>query len=116
MGLGSSLLAQEQPAFPHFSVIAGKYDARFTTDVRIDPDGTNINLERDLGVDNSQRLNDFSARWRLFERHELAASYMSASRRGFTLIHRDIRFRNQLYPVNAQATTVFDTKRWDVTY
>src|SRR5947199_2648459 len=72
--------AQQSAVFPRFSILAGKYAADFTTDVRVDPEGTSINLERDLGLDRSQRVNDYAVRWRPLARHELAGSYVSSSR------------------------------------
>jgi hypothetical protein len=106
----------QSAAFPRFSVTAAGYDASFTTDVRVDPTGTPISLERDLNLDRSKRTNDFSVRWRPFDRHELAASYVSASRSGFRAIDEEIVFNGRTYPVNAQATTTFDTKKWEATY
>jgi len=109
-------LAQDSPAFPRFSITAGAYNADFSTDVRVDPLGTDINLERDLALERSPRLNDLNVRWRPFARHELAASYLSASRDGSAVINRDFRFNGQVYPVNATATTSLDTKKWEATY
>jgi hypothetical protein len=110
------LLAQGNAAFPRFSVTAGAYDASFATDVRVDPNGTPISLERDLALEQKKRSNDFAVRWRPLERHELAASYVSASRNGFRAINEEIVFNGRTYPVNAQATTTFDTKKWEATY
>ncbi|MBV9497068.1 MAG: hypothetical protein JOZ54_22710, partial [Acidobacteria bacterium] len=50
-----------QELFPVFSVTAGGYAAGFSTDVRIDPPagsvtGTQLNVERDLGLDDSKSL------------------------------------------------------------
>ena len=101
---------------PRFSVTAGRYAAQFSTDVRVDPLGTQLNLERDLALRRSRGLNDFSLRWQPLVRHELAASYVSASRDGFAAITREFRFNDRVYPVNALATTTFDTKKWEATY
>jgi len=115
LALAFPMLAQEA-AFPRFSVTAGKYAADFSTGVRVDPLGTSLDLERDLALDRSRKLNDFSIRWRPFERHELAASYVAASRGGFNAINQQIRFNDRVYPVNALATTVFDTTKLEATY
>lgn len=110
------LLATASFAQDRFSITAGRFDAGFTTDVRVDPVGTELNLERDLALQRSRNLNDFSIRWRPFERHELAASYVSASRAGSANINQEFRFNDRVYPVNALATTTFDTKKWEATY
>ena len=110
------LLALPSFAQDRFSITAGRYDAQFSTDVRVDPLGTELNLERDLLLRRSRGLNDFAIRWRPLEHHELEASYVSASRDGFANITREFRFNDRVYPVNAIATTTFDTKKWEATY
>ena len=111
-----ALLALPVVAQDRFSITAGRYAADFSTDVRIDPLGTKLHLERDLFLDRSRKVNDFSARWRVFARHELAASYVSASRNGLGPITQEIRFNGRFYPVSSIAKTTFDTKKWEATY
>ena len=97
------LLALPVAAQDRFSITAGRYAADFSTDVRVDPLGTTLNLERDLFLDRSRKVNDFSARWRVFARHELAASYVSASRNGLGPITQEIRFNGRFYPVSGHS-------------
>src|ERR1041384_3507037 len=66
--------AQESATFPRFSILAGRYDALLWTATRLDPVGTELNLERDVGLRRSRGLDDLALRWRPFSRHELAAS------------------------------------------
>ncbi|HEV7919366.1 MAG TPA: hypothetical protein VGR02_01100, partial [Thermoanaerobaculia bacterium] len=115
-----ALPAAAQELFPRFSVTAGGYAGNFSTDVRIDPEvgsttGTELNVERDLGLESSKTLQRFTAQWLLASRVELAGSYVSASRRGFEQIDREFRFQDNLYPIQADVTTAFDTKYWDAT-
>jgi hypothetical protein len=118
--IASTAIAQESPLFPRLSVTGGRYSGNFTTDIRLDPDatgeGTRIGFERDLGLEPGESLQRFGLEWRPFERHELAGSYFSSSRRGFQQIQRDFVFRNNVYPVNALVTTGFDLKYWSATY
>jgi hypothetical protein len=58
------VLAQGNAAFPRFRVTAGGYDPNFATDVRVEPNGTPISLERDLALEQKKRTNDFAVRWR----------------------------------------------------
>lgn len=107
--------------FPRFSVTAGQYGVDFTTDARVNPalgtvEGTALNLERDLGLPSSRRVQRFAMEWRPFYRHELAADYVAAKRNGFATLNREIRFQDQLYPFSADVTSVFDTSKWEATY
>src|ERR1041385_5387618 len=115
------MLAQESPLFPRASVRGGLSSGSFRTTARIDPEtageeGTWIEFERDLGLDDARRLRRFEAEWRPFRRHELEATYFSARRSGIAQIDRDITFRNQTYPVNAMVTTRFDLDYASLTY
>jgi len=108
-------------AFPRFSITAGQYGGRFTTDARVNPtigptEGTALNLERDLGLASSKRIQRFAIEWRPFVRHELAANYVAANRGGSATLDREIRFQNQIYPFSANVTSVFDTSKWEATY
>ncbi|HWW62147.1 MAG TPA: hypothetical protein VN181_12325 [Thermoanaerobaculia bacterium] len=113
--------AQDSALFPRFSVTAGAYRPDFSTDVRVnDPtitaEATEVNLERDLGLEKSQRLQRFGLQWRPLNRHELAVSYVASSRTGFEAIDREITFRDTVYPVQAQVATTWDMDRWEATY
>ena len=111
--------ANAQGLFPRFSVTGGTYFSQFSTDVRADSgtlQGTQVNAERDLGLTASKHLQRFTVEWRPLERHQLEASYFSASRRGFRAIDAPIVFNGRLYPAHAQVTTAFALKYWDLAY
>ncbi|MDQ3281332.1 MAG: hypothetical protein M3Q69_07960 [Acidobacteriota bacterium] len=115
------LAAQESPLFPRFSLTGASAPSNFVTDVRIDPDnatgtGTLVNFENDLGLEEKRTLQRYGLQWRPFARHELAATYFSAPRRGFEQINRNITFRDEVYPVNAEVTTQFDLDYASATY
>jgi hypothetical protein len=115
------LAAQDNGLFPRFSVIGGYAPADFETNARIDPqlaggEGTLVNFERDLGLEDSRTLRRFAVQWRPFARHELAATYFSAPRAGFQQINRNITFRDEVYPVNALVSTQFDLDYASATY
>ena len=111
--------AEAQNLFPRFSVTGGTYFSRFSTDVRADSgtlQGTQVNAERDLGLEPSKHLQRFTLEWRPFEHHEIEASYFSSSRSGFRQISTSIVFNGQEYPAHASVTTDFALKYWDATY
>jgi hypothetical protein len=108
-------------AFTRFSVSAGQFGGNFTTDVRVNPtngagEGTSLGLERDLGLTSSQNVHRFAIEWRPFNRHELAANYVSANRNGFASLNREVVFQDRVYPVSADVSTVFNTSKWEATY
>ncbi|HEX7153808.1 MAG TPA: hypothetical protein VF618_20130 [Thermoanaerobaculia bacterium] len=115
-----ALPASAQELFPRFSITGGGYFGNFETNVRVDEsdteEGTAINLERDLGLEETRDMQRFTVQWRPFNRHELAASYFNASREGFEQIDREIVFRDTAYPVRALVTSEFDLDYRDVTY
>jgi hypothetical protein len=111
--------AQESALFPRFSVTGGGYAGQFETTLRLDEEGfegTEVTLERDLGLDDAVTLQRYSAQWRPFNRHELAASYFSSRRSGFAVIDREIVFRGTTYPVQATVTSGFDATLAEATY
>jgi len=117
------LAAQDSPLFPRFSLTGATGPSSFDTNARIDPDsaigeveGTLVNFERDLALDDERSLRRYGLQWRPFSRHELALSYFSAPRNGFAQIDREITFRDQVYPVSALVTTQFDLDYASATY
>lgn len=115
------IAAQDNGLFPRFSVIGGHAPADFETNARIDPEssggeGTLVNFENDLGLEESRSLQRFAVQWRPLARHELAATYFSAPREGFAQIDRNITFRDEVYPVNALVTSQFDFDYASATY
>ncbi len=110
-----------QDLFPRFSLTAGALAADFETNARVDSEvtggiGTEIGLERDLGLEESRTLQRFGLQWQPFRRHELAAMHFSAPRSGFAQIDRQIEFGDQTYPVQAEVTTELDLDYTSVTY
>ena len=114
-----ALPASAQSLFPRLSITGGSYFSKFSTDVRSDSgtlQGTQVNAERDLGLTASKQLPRFTVAWRPFERHQFEASYFAASRSGFRSIDRPIVFNGRVYPAQAQVSTAFALKYWDLTY
>lgn len=115
------LAAQQTPLFPVVSITSSSGAAEFETSIRVDPgdgltEGTVIGLEDDLGLDSSRTLQRFTIEWRPLARHELAASWFSASRDGLQQIDREIVFRDEVYPVQALVATGLDLDYRSVAY
>lgn len=123
--LALPLSAQDSRLFPTFSITGSTGPSSFDTNARIDPEsipggetleGTLINLETDLGLEDSRTLQRFSLQWRPFARHELAAMVFSAPREGLEQINREITFRDEVYPVSALVESEFNLDYASATY
>ena len=108
-----------QNVFPRFALTGASYRGDFSTDIRADDNllaGTEINVERDLGLRRAEGLRRFAVAVRPFERHEIAASYFSSTRSGSRQINIPITFNGVVYPVQSSVTTDVALKYWDATY
>lgn len=123
--LALPLFAQDSNLFPRFSLIGSTGPSSFDTNVRIDPEmipggetlqGTLINLESDLGLEDERTLRRYALQWRPFARHEVSAMVFSAPREGLQQIDREITFRDQVYPVSALVESQFDLDYASATY
>ena len=115
------LAAQENALFPRFSLTGAAAAGEFETNVRIDAadagaEGTEIGLERELGLEESKTMQRFGVQWRPLPRHELSAAWFSTSRAGLEQIDRDIRFRDETYPVRALVSTQLDLDYGSLSY
>ena len=115
-------LAQGTDAvFPRFSVTAGGYLGDFATDLRVDPhvegfEGTRLDFENDLGLDDSKTLTRFTLEWRPFRRHTLSGSYFTSRRSGQRVISRQIVFEDTTFPINVEVDSHIDIDFWEAVY
>jgi hypothetical protein len=123
--LALPLSAQESNLFPRFSLIGSTGPSSFDTNARVDPEtlpggetleGTLINLETDLGLEDERTLQRYALQWRPFARHELSLMMFSAPREGVRQIDREIVFRDEVYPVSALVSSEFDLDYASATY
>jgi hypothetical protein len=108
----------ENPLTNRFSVSLGTFFLNTGTTVRVDGAGrmgTEVDLERDLGVGNVDRFRA-DAYWRFRERHKLRAMYFDSSQSRSRQIDRDIVFRDTTYPVDAQVETEFGMTVSEIAY
>lgn len=125
LSLALPLTAQESALFPRFSITGSTGPAGFETNARIDPEafpggetleGTLVNFESDLGLEDERTLQRFAVQWRPFARHELSATYFSAPRSGSEQINRAITFRDEVFSVSAFVESEFDLEYSSATY
>ena len=78
-----------------FSVRLGGYVQTFDTEVRADGQtaaGTQIDLQRDLGIDEDTTIGYASVSWRPWDHHEFGLSYYTTDGDATRILQRDIMF------------------------
>lgn len=67
--------------------------------------GTEIDLEDDLGLDDSRLMGRIDINWRMARKHELDFSLFRISRDGSRMLDRDIQIGDVVFPINTQVTS-----------
>ena len=116
--------AVAQELFPRFTIGGGLYYGEFSTELRVDvPEtetapavGTELLLERDLGLDPKEEVYRLTMQWRPFERHEFGLAFFSSDRQGLFVLERNIRIEDSTYPIRAEVATEFSLDYGQLTY
>jgi hypothetical protein len=117
---GATPAAAQPQLFPTFSVRAGGFAVSNGTNIRLDADagdaiGTEIDFEKELGLDNEVSLATVQIEWLPGERHQFRAAYFRTSRDGQrTLVDREIEWGGQTYPVGAELSGEFTSSYYEV--
>lgn len=102
-----------------FSARIGGYVTDFDTKMRADgqtDDGTRIDLERDLGLDQSNAIAIASIAWRPWEKHEFGLSYYRDSADATKQIDHDIEFDGVVYETSSTLRADLDLDAYDIYY
>ena len=97
----------------------GTYIADFDTSVRLSSDlgrGTDVSVEDDFGLDDSNTSVFLHFDYRLTPKHRLDFAYYDLSRDGSAQVERDIEFGDISIPVGATVDTKFDYRIGKLTY
>jgi hypothetical protein len=87
-----------------FSVRLGGYIQNFDTQVRADGQtaaGTEIDLDRDLGIDEDTTIGYAGVSWRPWEQHEFGLTYYTTDGDATRALQRDIVFEDTVYEASA---------------
>lgn len=122
--LAAALLASTAPALAvepldTFSVKLGGYASRFDTDVKVNGDGregSRVDLNQDLGLDQDNTLNLLGVSWRPFEHHEFGAAYYRDDVSATQQLQRDITFNGVTYQTNATVRAHRDADIYELYY
>jgi len=87
-----------------FSARIGGYITSWDTKVRADGTtsrGTEVDLHKDFGLDDSPTVGYVGVTWRPWDHHEFGLTYYQDSSKALRQINRDVTFRDQTYQVNS---------------
>ncbi len=109
--------AEESPdeyEWPDLSLSLGaQLVADVNTVLRVDSEtlgeGTEIDLEDELDLDDSALFGRIDANWRMAKRHELDFSIFVFNREGTRVIDEEIQIGDEIFTVNAEVESEFDT-------
>ena len=102
-----------------FSFRAGGYISTFDSEVRADGEvsnGTPIELDRDLDLDQDNAIAFLSATWRPFDRHEFGLAYYQDDVSATRQLQRDIVFDDTVYPASGTVRSDFDVSAYELSY
>lgn len=78
--------------------------------------GTEIEFEKDLGINNSQLTFLANFQWRITSRSRINLNYYNMPRSSTHTLQRDITYNGTTYPVDATVTSNFNTAIYQVSY
>ncbi|MDI9238585.1 hypothetical protein QLQ15_06610 [Lysobacter sp. LF1] len=102
-----------------FSARIGGYITDFDTEVRADGEtarGTEVDFNRDLGLDESNTVAYLGFTWRPFDHHEFGLAWYQDSADGRRQITRDIEFDGTRYEALSTVKAEFDLDAYEAYY
>jgi hypothetical protein len=102
-----------------FSARIGGYVTSWDTKVRADGEtsrGTQVDLDKDFGLDNSPTIGFVGVTWRPWDHHEFGLTYYQDSSSASRQVNRDIEFRDQTYPVNSVVSAEVSVDAYEAYY
>jgi len=102
------------------SVSLGLFITDRETNTRIDAEsgdpGSDVDLEKDLGLDSSDAVFRLDGYFKFNDRHRIDVSWFDLSRSSSKQIDRDIEWNDAVYPINTTIGSVFDLDIYKVAY
>jgi hypothetical protein len=113
--------AQEDD-FDHFSISLGVFLTDRASKTRLNgsiddgDDGTNVDLEGDLGLNRSDTVFRIDGFYRFNEKHRIDISAFDLSRSKTRVIDEEIEWGDTIYPVNVSINSEFDLAIYKLAY
>ena len=108
VSVSATLRAQEPAQRERAAVSLGAFISRPATEARVDSDsgqGTDLNLEDDLGLQSSTTIARLDGHWWLSRRNRLDFSAFSYNRDGTRTINKTINFGDRTFAINTVVNT-----------
>jgi len=105
------------PLNDKFSVSLGGFLLDTSTEIRVDGEaaGTEINTERDLGLQDSDRFR-IDAYWRMTPRQKLRLMYFDTNNTATKTLERDIEVGDEIYEVDLEVRATTETQVTELAY
>lgn len=108
------------PGEEHFKFVGGVFLPAFDRTVRVDNTnlgiGTEIDLENDLGLDDTQTTFYGNAYWRFFPRHRIGLGYFRFKDEATATARRDLQIGDEIFPVGASISSEFKFEIFPIHY
>jgi hypothetical protein len=118
--LGFSNCLAETDLDDRFSISLGAFITDRDTDTQLNSatlgSGTIIDLESDLGLDNSDSVFRIDGHYRFGRKHRATFSVFDLSRDAVKAIQRDIQFGDRVFPLDTAITTNLDLTIYKLAY
>lgn len=110
----------EDPLFDRFNFrLEGSWLALATT-IRLDSatlgKGTTLSFEDDFGLDTNQMIPTLSFEWQVSRKHRIGARWQDITRASSTQVLEEIRWGDEIIPIDAQVSLGFDIQQVFVDY
>ncbi|HEY0504146.1 MAG TPA: hypothetical protein VGD42_11705 [Lysobacter sp.] len=102
-----------------FSARIGGYVTEFDTELRADgqtEEGTRLDFQRDLGLDESNTIAIVGLTWRPFDRHEFGFNYYQDDADASRVTNRTFEFDGTTYETNSTIRSEFDLDAYEAYY
>ena len=116
----AAVVSAQQLERERASVSLGLFVADRSTTTRIDAEGgdpgSEVDLEKDLGLDSSNSVFRIDGYYKFNDRHRIDASWFDLSRSSTKTIDREIEWNGTIYPINATLNSIFDLNIYKLAY
>lgn len=109
-----------EPLFDKFNLRLEASWMALSTQIRLDSEllgrGTTINFEDDLDLAGNQTIPTLAFDWQIAKRHRLGVRWQDLSRDSTSAALEEIRWGDEVIPVDADVTLAFDNTQYFVDY
>ena len=102
-----------------FKISAGAFYVVNKTNVLVhadDAEGTDIDLEKDLGINREITTFIVNFQWQISRRSQLALNYYNVNRSSSHVLEKDIIFKDSTYYTNSSVNAFYNTNMYQVSY